>query len=201
MKTIILGTAHLKSTPGKCSPDKQFYEYKYSREICKTLKAILENMGYQVFIDIEDDDLNVTQSQELCLRCKTVNDLHRVYKNCIYISIHVNAAGNGTKWMNATGWSAYTSVGNTQSDKLAECLYEAAKYNLKGKKIRTDLTDKDSDLESNFYVLKHTLCPAVLTENFFQDNKEDVEYLTSNIGFHQIIRTHVEGILKYIQDN
>ena len=201
MKTIILGTAHLKSTPGKCSPDKQFYEYKYSREICKTLKAILENMGYQVFIDIEDDDLNVTQSQELCLRCKTVNDLHRVYKNCIYISIHVNAAGNGTKWMNATGWSAYTSVGNTQSDKLAECLYEAAKYNLKGKKIRTDLTDKDSDLESNFYVLKHTLCPAVLTENFFQDNKDDVEYLTSNIGFHQIIRTHVEGILKYIQDN
>jgi len=27
MKTIILGTAHLKSTPGKSSPDKKFYEY------------------------------------------------------------------------------------------------------------------------------------------------------------------------------
>ena len=32
MKTIVLGTAHLKSTPGKCSPDKRLYEYKYSRE-------------------------------------------------------------------------------------------------------------------------------------------------------------------------
>lgn len=201
MKTIILGTAHLKSTPGKCSPDKKFFEYKYSRELCQAIKAILQNMGYTVFIDIEDEDLKVTTNQELCLRCKVVNDLQKVYKNCIYVSIHVNAAGNGTKWMNATGWSAYTSVGLTAADKLAECLYDAAKKNLKNKKLRTDYSDKDSDIESNFYVLKHTLCPAVLTENFFQDNKEDVEFLTSDIGFHQLVRTHVEGILKYISDN
>ena len=202
MKTIILGTAHLKSTPGKCSPDKKFFEYQYSREICKAVKAILEDMGYKVFIDIEDDDLkNVNQSKELCLRCKIVNDLQKIYKNCIYISIHVNAAGNGSKWMNATGWSAYTSVGVTSADRLANCLYDAAKKNLEGKKLRTDYSDKDLDIESNFYVLKHTTCPAVLTENFFQDNKEDVEYLTSNLGFHQIVRTHVEGILNYIQDN
>ena len=54
-------------------------------------------------------------------------------KNCIYISIHVNAAGNGSKWMNATGWSAYTSIGKTAADKLADCLYDAAKKNLNGK--------------------------------------------------------------------
>jgi N-acetylmuramoyl-L-alanine amidase len=128
--------------------------------------------------------LKLSQNGELSLRCKTVNDLQKKYKNCIYVSIHVNAAGNGTKWMNATGWSAYTTTGVTKSDKLAECLYKAAKDNLKGKKLRTDLTDKDSDLESNFYVLKNTNCPAVLTENFFQDNKEDVEFLTSELGFH-----------------
>lgn len=184
-KIIILGTAHLKSTPGKCSPDKKFFEYKYSREVCKTIKAILQDMGYTVFIDIEDDDLpGLNQSKELCLRCKTVNDLQKIYKNCIYISIHVNAAGADGKWHNATGWSAYTSVGVTSADKLAECLYDAAKKNLIGKKLRTDFTDKDSDIEANFYVLKHTNCPAVLTENFFQDNKDDVDYLTSDLGFH-----------------
>lgn len=201
MKTIILGTAHLKSTPGKCSPDKKFFEYKYSREVCKAVKAILEDLGYKVFIDIEDDDLNVDQSRELCLRCKIVNDLQKVYKNCIYVSIHVNAAGNGSKWMNATGWSAYTSVGVTAADRLANCLYDAAKKNLKGKKLRTDNTDGDLDIESNFYVLKHTNCPAVLTENFFQDNKDDVNYLTSDEGFHEIVRTHVEGIIQYVKDN
>lgn len=201
MKTIILGTAHLKSTPGKCSPDKKFFEYQYSREVCKAVKAILEDLGYKVFIDIEDDDLKVSQSEELCLRCKIVNDLQKVYKNCIYVSIHVNAAGNGSKWMNATGWSAYTSVGVTAADRLANCLYDAAKKNLKGKKLRTDNTDGDPDIESNFYVLKHTNCPAVLTENFFQDNKDDIKYLTSDEGFHEIVRTHVEGIVNYIKDN
>ena len=201
MKTIILGTAHLKSTPGKCSPDKKFFEYKYSREVCKAVRAILQDSGYKVFIDIEDDDMPVNSSRELSLRCKAVNDLQKVYKNCIYVSIHVNAAGNGTKWMNATGWSAYTSVGLTAADKLATCLYDAAKKNLSGKKLRTDFSDKDADLESDFYILKHTTCPAVLTENFFQDNKDDVAYLTSYKGFHEIVRTHVEGIIKYIQDN
>ena len=201
MKTIILGTAHLKSTPGKCSPDKKFFEYQYSREVCKAVKAILEDLGHKVFIDIEDDDLNVDQSRELCLRCKIVNDLQKAYKNCIYVSIHVNAAGNGSKWMNATGWSAYTSVGVTAADRLANCLYDAAKKNLKGKKLRTDNTDGDLDIESNFYVLKHTNCPAVLTENFFQDNKDDVKYLTSDEGFNEIVITHVEGIIKYIKDN
>lgn len=201
MKTIILGTAHLKSTPGKCSPDKKFYEYKYSREICKALKAILTDMGYKVFIDIEEEDKKLNQSQELQLRCKIVNDLHKKYKNCIYISIHVNAANSDGKWHNATGWEAYTSIGVTAADKLATCLYEAAKKNLIGKKIRTDYSDGDPDKESSLYVLKHTNCPAVLTENFFQDNKQDIEYLNSDIGFHQILRTHVEGIVNYIKDN
>ena len=201
MKTVILGTAHLKSTPGKCSPDKKFFEYQYSREVCKAIRDILKNSGYNVFIDIEDDDLQVNQSQELCLRCKVVNDLQKVYKNCIYVSIHVNAAGNDGKWHNATGWEAYTSVGVTSADRLAECLYKSAKKNLIGKKLRVDKTDGDQDKEYNFYVLKHTLCPAVLTENFFQDSKSDVQYLTSDEGFHQIVRTHIEGILDYIGDN
>ena len=202
MKTIILGTAHLKSTPGKCSPDKKFYEYQYSREMCKSIKTILQDMGYTAFIDIEDDDLDVNQSKELCLRCKTVNDLHKIYKNCIYISIHVNASSNDGKWHNATGWEIYTSKGATEADKLATCIYDSAKSNFKNsKKLRTDFSDGDADKEAEFYVLKHTTCPAVLTENFFQDNKDDIEYLKSDIGFHQITRLHVEGILKYIKDN
>ena len=199
MKTIILGTAHLKSTPGKCSPDKRLREYAYSREIVAAVKAILQDYGYQVFVDIEDDDLKVTQSQELCLRCKVVNDLCKAYGDCIYVSIHVNAAAADGKWHNATGWEIYTTPGKTKSDDLATCIFNAAKYNLKDKKMRVDLSDGDPDKEANLYVLKHTLCPAVLTENFFQDNKSDVDYLLSDRGFQEIVRLHVEGILKYIQ--
>ena len=198
MITIILGTAHQKSIQGKCSPDGKFREYKYSREVVKAVCDILQSMGYRTLIDIEDDDLGLTQQRELSLRCNIVNELVKQYKNCIYVSIHVNAAAADGKWHNATGWEVYTSVGKTKADKLATCLYNAAKYNAQDKKMRTDYSDGDPDKEAHLYVLKHTNCPAVLTENFFQDNQKDVDYLTSDEGFHAIVRLHVEGILNYI---
>ena len=201
MITIILGTAHQESILGKGSPDGKFKEYKYSREVCKAVYDILKDMGYQVFIDIEDDDLKLSQTKELSLRCRIVNELVKQYKNCIYVSIHVNAAASDGKWHDATGWEVFTSVGKTKADELATCLYNAAKVNLKDKKMRTDFSDGDPDKESGLYVLKHTNCPAVLTENFFMDNKKDVDYLNSNEGFHAIVRLHVEGILNYIKDN
>lgn len=201
MITVIFGTAHQSSIPGKQSPDGRFKEYKYSREIINACYLILKDLGYNVFIDVLEDDLKLSQSKELAVRCKIVNELCKQYKDCIYVSVHVNAAGNGSKWMNASGWEIYTSKGNTKADKLATCIYNAAKNNLKGKKLRTDFSDGDADKEADFYVLTHTKCPAVLTENFFQDNKEDVMYLESDEGFHEIVRTHVEGILNYIKDN
>lgn len=201
MKHIILGTAHLKSTPGKCSPDKKLYEYKYSREVVFAIYAVLKDMGYDTYIDIPQDDLNATTNQELKKRVEFVNDICNKFgkDNVIYISIHVNGAGDGSKWLNATGWECWTTPGKTESDTLANYLYKSAENNLEGKKIRTDYSDGDPDKEGNLYVLKNTKCAAVLTENFFQDNKEDVEFLLSDEGFHRIVRLHLEGIINYIQ--
>ena len=42
------------------------------------------------------------------------------------------------------------------------------------------------------------IAPAVLTENFFQDNKEDVEFMQSESGKKAIVRCHVNGIINYI---
>ena len=52
----------------------------------------------------------------------------------------MNAAGNGTKWLNATGWSVFTCSGQTESDRLAECLCESAIKNFPGRRIRTDMS-------------------------------------------------------------
>ena len=49
-----------------------------------------------------------------------------------------------------------------------------------------------------FYILVHVPCPAVLTENLFQDNKEDVEFLLSEKGKEAITKIHVEGIKNYL---
>ena len=200
---IILGTAHLGTTPGKCSPDGKFREAVWSREICKELMAKLQSYGYKCEIDYEPlnpsaDMKGATakqeQNHELAARVNFVNSLCKKHgkDNCLYIPIHVDAAGADDKWHTAGGFSLYTTKGHTKSDNLAECIYDKAILNLReynklmaqGKLIgyydkkqnylRTDTSDGDKDLEADFYVIKNTLCPAVFAECMFQDNKSDV---------------------------
>lgn len=227
--TAILGTAHLETTLGKCSPDGAFREAHYSREIVARVEGQLRELGINVLVDYRPlmpcnemiaTTPSVQNSRELVYRANAVNRIckERGIKNCLYVSIHVNAAGNGGKWMSAGGWCAYTSVGQTRGDKLADCLYEAARRHLKGyeeqllagkqngaydrfqKAIRTDTSDGDPDQEANFYVLKNTVCPAALTENLFQDNRSDVAFLTSEEGKAVITAIHVEGITRFIEE-
>lgn len=114
------------------------------------------------------------------------------------LSIHVNAAGNGQNWLDARGWSCFTTRGKTKADELATSLYEAAKNHLPGMKLRTDFTDGDPDIEKDFYIIRHTSCPAVLTENLFMDNRQDVAFLESAEGSQAIVDLHVEGIRRYL---
>ena len=196
---IILGTAHLSSTPGKRSPDGKFREYAYSRKVCKAVQEELLSRGVDCVIDYIDDDMpGLTSSQELVKRVQIVNEIAKK-TDCLYVSIHVNAsAKNG--WDKATGFSIYTSPGETKSDILATDIFDEATKLLKpiGKSLRKDMSDGDPDFEENFYVLRKTICPAVLTENFFQNSKEDVEWLESEEGFEAIVSYHVNGILKYL---
>ncbi|MBR4822193.1 MAG: N-acetylmuramoyl-L-alanine amidase, partial [Bacteroidales bacterium] len=106
-------------------------------------------------------------------------------------SIHINA-GNCKLWISACGWSCYTSRGQTAGDLLADCLYQAAALWLPGHKLRKDYSDGDPDWESDFYILKNTLCGAALTENLFHDNSDDCLFLESDEGCRAIVALHVE---------
>ena len=192
---ILIDNGHGHNTPGKRSPDGKFREYAYNREIAQRIVADLIDRGY-------DAELLVPEKEDISLneRVRRTNEHCQILgkSNVILVSVHVNAAGNGSKWTNATGWSVYTCKGQTSSDKLAECLCEAAIKNFPGKRIRTDYSDGDSDWEENFYILRQSLCPAVLTENFFMDGL-DLEFLQSRVGKQAIVDTHVEGIIEYIE--
>ena len=54
------------------------------------------------------------------------------------------------------------------------------------------------DWEEGFYILRKSLCPAVLTENFFMDTRSDLEYLQIRVGKQVIVDTHAEGIVEYL---
>ena len=192
---IFIDNGHGLMTAGKRSPDGQFREPFYNREIARRVVSDLRDRGLDTELLVpEDDDISLAE------RVRRVNAACFLLgkQNVILVSIHVNAAGNGSKWLNATGWSVYTCKGQTASDMLAECLCQAAIKNFPGRRIRTDMSDGDMDWEEGFYILRKSLCVAVLTENFFMDSRSDLEYLQSRAGKQAIIDTHVEGIIEYL---
>jgi N-acetylmuramoyl-L-alanine amidase len=60
--------------------------------------------------------------------------------------------------------------------------------------MRRDTKDGDPDKEANFYVLKHTAMPAILSENFFMTNKKECKLLMSEDGRDRIAKIHFEMI-------
>jgi N-acetylmuramoyl-L-alanine amidase len=194
---ILIDNGHGENTPGKRSPDGELREYSYTREIADRVVLELTKRGYDAE-RIVKENIDVP----LVERARRVNEVcgRLGSSKVILVSIHCNAAGNGG-WMKARGWSAYTSIGRTKADKLADRLYESARMYFTGQRIREDRSDGDPDWEEGFYILRKTKCPAVLTENFFQDNQEDVAYLLSSEGKQAIVDVHVEGIINYIKDN
>ncbi|MBE6233129.1 MAG: hypothetical protein E7118_01475 [Bacteroidales bacterium] len=55
------------------------------------------------------------------------------------------------------------------------------------------------DWEKDFYILRKSWCPVVLTENFFMDSRSDLENLQSRAGKQAVVDTHVEGIVEYLE--
>ena len=208
---ILIDNGHGQNVLGKQSPilkdsglnissefveKDRFREWKYNRVIASQVVDILYDLGYDARILVpEKTDVSLSERiRRVRTICNKEGD-----GNVILVSIHSNAKGDGSEWQDAKGWEAYTTRGKTKSDILAEYLYGRADSNLKGRKIREDWTDGDRDKEADFYMIKKAPCVAVLTENFFYDNKDDLKYLTSEEGVHGVVRLHVEGIIDYIK--
>lgn len=193
--TILLDAGHGIDTPGKRSPDGAFREYLWNRAIVDLVAEHLSSWDVRiVLVCPETNDIPLrTRAMRVNAVCKEDGTA-----NCLLLSIHSNAAGNGKSWMSAKGWSCYTTKGQTASDDLAECLYMAFEAEFPDRKIRKDRTDGDSDYEENFYIIEKTSCKAVLLENFFYDNKEECDWLLRKETQSRIAVAIVDGLRIYL---
>lgn len=189
---VLLDNGHGINTPGKCSPDKTLLEYKWAREIVDKLMVEFAKLGIRsIKLVPEDTDISLRE------RVRRANQHYKNNnKQAILISVHCNAAGSDGKWHNACGWSVFVAQNaSNNSKRLARNLYEEAeKRGLKGNRS----VPKEKYWVQSLAMCRDTNCPAVLTENMFQDNKEDVALLLSEEGKKKIIDAHVQGVLNYL---
>lgn len=190
---VAIDNGHGVNTAGKRSPDGRLREYKWARECAEMLVTALQAEGI-------DARRIVTEETDIPLRtrCNRVNDLCRTYgtANVLCISIHNNAAGNNAQWLNARGFTAHVSLNaSTNSKRLAKCLWDAAiKHGVQGNRAIPSV----GYITQNLAICRDTNCPAVLTENLFQDNRADVDFLLSDDGRRTMVAVHVEGIKAYL---
>jgi N-acetylmuramoyl-L-alanine amidase len=181
-------------TSGKRSPmwedGTQLFEGEFNRSIVDRLIKMCNEAGIECF-NLVDTQVDIS----LRKRTDKANDIWREQhdnngKSCIYVSIHAN----GFSKESAHGWSVYTTPGENKSDKIAQILFNKAKEEFPDHKMRKDTKDHDDDKEANFWVLRKTVMPAILSENFFMTNKKESKLLLSEEGRDRIAKIHFEMI-------
>lgn len=205
---VCLDNGHGSDTPGKCSPwsackvppEIPFREYEYCRDIVRRLAPILEKEGFTVYI-VTPEEKDISLTERGARINKVVAESATKGMRVLSISVHNNAAGMGKEWKEAYGWSIWTTRGQNNSDILAQCLYDAADEVLPplGQKSRHDRSDGDDDYEADFAMCRIPKCPAVLTENMFQDCIKEVQFLLTEEGRNAIVEIHRRGIIKFVE--
>jgi len=181
----IIDNGHASSTPGKRSPffsdGTQLLEYHFNREVAQKLCADLHAEGIDYHLLVPEDHQDISLGE----RCRRANNLPSTKKK-ILVSIHGNAAGDGVSWSPAHGLETFHHAGSTSGHKIAVIFQQHIKgeTSLKSRGIKT----------ANFYILKYTSMPAILTENGFFTNKKECEYMRSEAGTTNIARGHLKAI-------
>ena len=173
----------------------RFREGNFNRLIGQRLERMLKDAGFEVHI-VSDN----YKDNSLKDRVNKANQIAAKYGkgNCIYISIHSNAAGNGIAWNNATGVSVHCCRKSSEKSKrLAQLIY---KHVLDKGYNGNRSIPKDHIWYNDFFVLKNTTMPAVLVENLFYDNKSDLKKLMSDEHRDVILSYLYNGILEFIDE-
>lgn len=156
-----------------------YYEGHENRIIANRVYIEAQNLGvlalriYDIHLDTPlTDRSNIVQSWTIA-----------GYMSFVH-SFHSNAGPKGND-DSIRGFSVFTTVGNNLSDKFAQWHFDHSRDEFGPDWVwRGDTSDKDSDYEANFTILKWTeniklKCYAMLEEFGFHTSAPDVEFITS----------------------
>lgn len=182
-------------TAGKRSPYFEdgtiLYEGVFNRDVVSRIINLCIDAGVNVvnLVDTEED-------LSLRHRITKANLLHKENRNSIYISVHANAFGNGKQFNSARGVSIFHHYRSKTGKKLAETLqpHLAALTGMKDRGV------KANDSWANFYVLRKTHMPAVLSENGFMTNLSDASALMCPHMRQKIAEAHFMMIMEIEQN-
>ena len=189
-KTVCLDPGHGVESPGKCSPDKSYYEHEFALDMGRRIQAHLERCGVRVVL---------TRTGEHCPTGKA--DTNALLKRVaisdaagadLFVSIHSNASGN--EWSNASGLMIYTSAGP-----------ETASRNVAAKAVLSRMTEAGVELRGSppvhdmeLVVTRKTVAPAMLIEYGFHTNRTEVGLLKNSSYRAKLAEATAKGVCDFL---
>jgi N-acetylmuramoyl-L-alanine amidase len=188
---VILDAGHGIDTPGKRSPvwkdGTQLFEWEFNRAVVAIISRYLTASNISnIKLVVSDVDVS------LKARSSQINELYEKYKDTYFVyllSIHGNAANSPR----ANGIEAFTTEGITVCDKIAD-MYLKELEALGWKMRYNNKTKLNKDLD--FWILKQTNCPSILTENGFYTNEEECRKMMDRYWRNQIALAHIRAAVK-----
>lgn len=186
-----LDNGHGKLTLGKRSPKltngERFFEYEFNRDIIARIIPQLKEKGIDYYNVVPEEEVD----NFLAGRVLRANN-HPSPKQKIFVSVHSNAgAAPANGWTTAEGIETWYFHSSKKGRKIAAIfqkkLIKATNWTNRGIKSRPT---------RQFYVLRNTSMPAILTENGFFNNKEQVYELIKEDIRQKIANAHVAAILE-----
>lgn len=187
-----LDPGHGKKTPGKRSPvladGERFFEYEFNRDILKRITQKLDMLGVRYFVTVPETEVGNFLTQRVARANRLSSALPK-----IFVSIHSNAgpARSINDWTadSVRGIETWHYHRSNNGRKLAAVFQRhlVEQTGFRNRHLRSKVTGQ-------FYVLRATKMPAILTENGFFNNRFEVLELLKEEVKEQIANAHVLAI-------
>lgn len=181
---VALDDGHGMETAGKRTPPipeldgRVIRENEFNRAVVNYLDIELRRCGIGTLL-VAPTDTDTPLSTRTSLANSNNAD--------IYVSIHYNAYDNAFNGYDPEGLEIHIYPGTNR--RLAECVL---KYLIQG------TAQKNRGIkESDFFVLRETSMPAILTENGFMDNKREAMLMINPNFQKEVACEHAKGICEY----
>lgn len=186
MPKICLDPGHAGGTtdPGAVNPNTGLQEADINLAICEKVEKYLTAVGYQVLLTRTKQEEPETDS--LAYRCDFANN----WEADLVISVHCNSAASEQ----AHGTEIYTTMGQTEGDRLATLIVNQVIETFPNLQLRADWDDGDPDKERDFYMLRYTDAPAALLEMAFISNPGEAKMLADPDWQDEMSRAIARGI-------
>ena len=190
IKKICLDAGHGFNTSGKRTPagiNGVVREWVMNNAVCNYIADFLSE--YEVEITRTDDPTGI-EDVALAARTNTINRLNPD----LFISIHHNAAGNGSEWSSATGAEVFSHPDKPKRDADLAGLLSVEMSKIIGLRNR-------GAKQANFHMVRETMptIPSVIAEGGFMDGTNDYLIITSEKGQRAYARAAANICISYLE--